>query len=476
MEKQRINRKKYIFSRLLISLFAITFVMQSEKVFSQQRLTYKMIQNLTVMPVNQTNFSSTDCAFELKIPYVKSDSVQAQIPELPNGVNFVSLRRSEYSDENKESGTKIELWLNFADAKTYRLRSLKVYINSRLHYIQFEPVVILENPRNIMPRLVVAFENGQELISERRGNVADEAKFTATAGVPLNFTVYLQYGVQIISYEWTVPKNALVKETARYEITKGTLRSSEFSEEKVPVATFEWEPLYPGKLPLHDLKIIATSYNGTRVTLNLPETLIPVQEGFVKKNNLQTADEAYFGYAFTKNSVKKSPLVHEANITSEDCVKLAQLRTEERHSFPFFKKYNERKTFEIQHGVTDGSTEPTYFMLWSFLTVFAIFVILAVVSLILHKISHAIFFTVIMLFFFAGTIISTVLILRSYAIFSGGSISSVPEESVSAISSIKIETGKRVLVEQKAGNWVFIRYGSSGGWVNAERIIFIDKK
>ena len=58
-------------------------------VFSQ-RLTYNIIKELTVKPVNQNNISGTDCAFELKIPYIKSENVQAQIPDLPNGVNFVS--------------------------------------------------------------------------------------------------------------------------------------------------------------------------------------------------------------------------------------------------------------------------------------------------------------------------------------------------------------------------------------------------
>ena len=66
----------------------------------------------------------------------------------------------------------------------------------------------------------------------------------------MKFTVSLQYAVQIISYSWKVPKNAIVRELEQYDITKGTLRSSEFSEEKIPVSTFEWEPLYSGKLSL----------------------------------------------------------------------------------------------------------------------------------------------------------------------------------------------------------------------------------
>ena len=472
MEKQRkIGKFKFI-SGLLKNLCALlVFASSANSGFAQQRLTFSMIQNLLVKPVNNTNFSATDCAFELKIPYVKSDVVQAQIPDLPNGVNFVSLRRSEYSDENKVSGTKIELWLNFAEAKTYRLRSLHVYINSRLYYIQFAPVVISENPRNIMPRLVVTFENGQELISQRRGKTADEAKFSAVAGVPLHFTVSLQYAVQIISYNWSVPKNALVRELEQYDITKGTLRSSEFSEEKIPVSTFEWEPLYAGKLSLPDMKIIATSYNGTRIELKLPETLIPVTEGISKAKKTDDS-EAYFGYAFAART-SKNKIAASDKLTQEDCQKLAELRSEERHSVPFAKKFHERKIFERQHGISDGAMEPTYFWLWSCIALLLVCVILTVFSAVSRKILGILAFSGAMVIFLVGMIISSVFISRTYAIFKGGNVSPVPEESAAAVSSI--ESGKRVLVEQKAGDWVFIRFGSSGGWVKDEGIIIIGK-
>lgn len=472
MEKQRkIGKFKFIAGLLKNLCALLVFAVSANSGFAQQRLTFSMIQNLLVKPVNNINFSATDCAFELKIPYVKSDVVQAQIPDLPNGVNFVSLRRSEYSDENKISGTKIELWLNFAEAKTYRLRSLHVYINSRLYYIQFAPVVISENPRNIMPRLVVTFENGQELISQRRGKTVDEAKFSAIAGVPLHFTVSLQYAVQIISYNWSVPKNALVRELEQYDITKGTLRSSEFSEEKIPVATFEWEPLYAGKLSLPDMKIIATSYNGTRIELKLPETLIPVTEGISRAKKTDDS-EAYFGYAFAARTTKNK-IAATDKLSLEDCQRLAELRSEERHSVPFAKKFHERKVFEHQRGITDGAMEPTYFWLWSCLALLLVCVILTIFSAISRKILGILTFSGAMVIFFVGMIISSVFISRTYAIFKGGNVSPVPEESAAAVSSI--ESGKRVLVEQKAGDWVFIRFGSAGGWVKDDGIIIIDK-
>ena len=470
MEKQRKITKYNFFSGLLRASF-FAGLLFCGKVHAQQRLTYNIIKELSVKPVNQTNFSGADCAFELKIPYIKSDLVQAQIPDLPSGVNFVSLRRSEYSDEaTKESGTKIELWLNFADAKTYRMRALHVYINSRLYYLPFEPVVIFENPRNIMPRLVVTFEDGTELISQRHGKTLATAPFTAVSGKPLKFTVSLQYGVQIISYAWTVPKNALLQELEQFEITKGTIRSSEFTDEKNPVAVFEWEPLYAGKLTLPEVHILATSYTGTRVDLTLPDTLINVVEGNVSKKNDYSDGESFFGYAFAKRA-EKPKISAKSEVSSEECERIAALRSEERRAIPFTSKYHLRKQAEQKNGISDGTFEPTYFMLFLALFFLILFVVMLVSAVVTGRLSMIITCSGLFILALVSVIIAFVQINRTYAVFKGGSISPVPEKNASASASI--ESGKRVLVEQKAGNWVFVRYGSSGGWVTDDNIVFI---
>lgn len=475
MEKQRKIRKFKFVARFL-KLFAIfLFFSFSKNGFSQtqNRLTYSIIRELTVVPVNEINFSSTDCAFELKIPYVKSDLVQAQIPDLPSGVNFISLRRSEYSDENKTSGTKIELWLSFAEAKRYNIRALHVYINSRLYYIPFEPVEITENPRNILPRLILTFENGEELISQRRGKSAEFANFTATVGKPIKFRISLQYAVQIISYNWSVPKNALLRELEQFDIAKGTMRSSEFSEEKIPVASFEWEPLYAGNLTLPDVKIIATSYNGTRIELGLPETLIKVQEGIVVPDNAGKEAESYFGYAFEQHPIQEKT-IEKTLVFSENCKKIAELRTKERHSIPFTKSYYERKNFENKNGISNSVVEPTYFVFWLSFCLLLLFILFDIIFGFTKKLSGIIVASGLAVIALVGVIISLMQLSKTFAIFKGGNISAVPEESVSAVASI--ESGKRVLIEQKAGDWVFVRYGSSGGWVKNENIIEIDEQ
>ena len=475
MAEQRKYRKYKLCNGLLdmnlkrIKLFfALVTVLSAMIPVSAQKLTYSIIKELSVVPVNQNNFSGTDCAFELKIPYIKSENVQAQIPDLQNGVNFVSLRRSEYSDS--ENGTKIELWLNFSDSGVYRLRSLKVYLNNKLYYLPFEPIVISENPRNILPQLVVTFDDGYEMIQSRRGAKKNKVPFTTRAGKSIEFTVSLQYGVQIVAFNWSVPKNAIFREIERYEITKGTIRSSEFSDEKIPVAKFEWQPLVSGSQTLPDVHIVATSYNGVRVDLYLPSTPVTVLAGDPAGAREDNYSEM-FGYAFSKKQmpVKK---VERKFISEENCRKIAELRAAERRSVPFTAEYYTRKEFEESLEITGAAFEPTYFTLMLCIGILLFFVLMLSIVIFLKKLHGIIVFSVFVTMFIVCTIISYVQISATYAIFKGGDLSPVPEKTAGAVAFM--EGGKRVRIEQHAGGWVFVQFGNSGGWVTDENVIFID--
>lgn len=476
MEKQRKDREYKLCNGLLgmhskriKMFFALLTVLSAMVPVSAQKLTYNIIKELSVIAVNQNNFSGTDCAFELKIPYIKSENVQAQIPDLPNGVNFVSLRRSEYSDS--ENGTKIELWLNFSDSGLYRLHSLKVYLNNKLYYLPFEPIVISENPRNILPQLVVTFDDGYEMIQSRRGAKKNKVPFSVRAGKAVEFTVSLQYGVQIVAFNWSVPKNAIFREIERYEITKGTIRSSDFSEEKIPVAKFEWQPLVSGSQSLPEVHIVATSYNGVRVDLYLPSTPVTVLDGEPAADKSDNYSEM-FGYAFSKKQmpVKK---VERKVISEENCRKIAELRTAERRAVPFTAEYSARKDFEESLEITESAFEPTYFTLKLCIGILLFFILMLCVVIFLKKLHGIIVFSVFVTIFIVCSIISYVQISATYAIFKGGDLSPVPEKTAGAVAFM--EGGKRVRIEQHAGGWVFVQFGNSGGWVTDENVIFIDK-
>lgn len=434
------------------------------------KLTYSIIRELDVVPVSEKNFCGEECAFELKIPYVKADRVVAAIPDLPSGVSFVSLRRSEYSDDT--TGTKIELWLTFAETGTYRLRFLRVTIDGTFYNIPFLPVTISENPRDMLPQLVVAFDNGTELVHQRKSRQSSSAAFSAAAGTPLYFTVYLRYAVQLVSFYWSVPKNALFTELERYEITKGTLRNSDFSEEKIPVARFEWQPLVTGNVFLPEISLTVTSYSGGRTELSMPDAFIEIRN---EAHRSETADasENYFAYAFTalpeKNTHSVKPVVSQ-----EDCRTIARMRAKERTSIPFGQAAKERREFEQNCGVRNAKNEPTYFSRNVLVCLAVVFFILLGAVILLRKIPVIIMCAALGIFCILMAVVSSVRLSAEYGIFTGGGIRSVPEESVEAAGSI--ESGRIVKIEQKAGGWVCVRVGTADGWVKEDSVVIIEQE
>ena len=432
-----------------------------------QKLTYSIIKELDVEPVSEKNYCGEECGFQLKIPYVKADSVMAAIPDLPSGVSFVSLRRSDYADET--SGTKIELWLTFPDAGTYRLRFLRVTINGKFYNIPFKPITIYENPRNMFTQLVVEFDNGTELVRQKNTRQNAKAVFSSPAGTPLYFTVYLQYAVQLVSFYWNIPKNALFTELERYEITKGMLRNSEFSEEKIPVARFEWQPLVTGSAALPEISLTATSYNGSRVELSMPDSYVQIVPPVADENDF-SGEETFFAYAFTKLPEKSAVSVKQA-VSQDDCRTIATLREKERNELPFGEARKERIAFERQCGIRNAENEPTYFVRNTLICLTIIFAVFLGMAVMIKKIPAIIIISTLGISCFVMMIISAVRLSSDSGIFTGGGIRAVPEETVDAVKSI--ESGRLVKIEQRAGGWVYVRVGTSGGWILEDTVISI---
>lgn len=467
--KKSFNRFSFAFA--LISLFFMFF--SPEKMFSQntKRLTYSQMMALTINPVNERNYAGQECCFELKIPYAKAETVQASIPDLPGGVNFVSLRRSDYSED--ESGTKIELWLNFSEAGRYNLRVMRITVNGKIYSLKFPPVEILENPKDMLPQLVIVFDNGQRLLQTRKSLPQKKAVFSSPAGTKLNFTVYLQYAVQLVSFYWSVPKDSLFFETKRFDLAKNSFRSAEFSEELIPVASFEWQPLTEGEMFLPEMRFYTTSYNGTRVELTLPDAFISVTEDKSENETFSESGEKYFLNAFDEPFSDEKTSV-PARISRSDCEKIAALRSLERNSFPFSKAVLERKAFEAELGISGEDSEPDYFVFWLFLCLSFLAFSLLFVFIILRKIQGILASATFGMIFLVSSAILLVHLKTETGIFAGGKISPVPEKSAQSVEAIS--SGKKVRVEQKAGEWIYVRAGSASGWTDSENVILIDKR
>ena len=467
MEKQRINTKFKFSYRFLKYVFLFAFaIICSDSIYSQ-KLTYKIIKTLSVAPVNEVNYTGAECAFSLSIPYVNSADVHAEIPSLKSGINFISLRRSEYYSDG--GGTLVELWFSFSDAGSYKLPSLKVRINERTYYIPFQTVKISEDPKKIQPRLIIEFENGEKVDSSKVRK-SSQPIFSVKNGKPLTFSLYLQHTVQIISFDVIPPKNAVFTELERYDNFSLNSRGIEYSDELVPVAKFEWIPLEKGTLELPFIRLLTTAYNGNRVELLIPEINILVQDTNVALNN-SFAGESIFGYAFVQPKevtvAKKQPI----KISLEECKTIAQLRSSERKMLPISKVKIERKNYENSLGITDGKTEPSVFLFYIFLTVSIIILGIGIILIVLRKIPMIIVSTVFFAIFLVFTIIFATQVSKDYAILVEEKIKTIPEVSAESFSSIK--SGSRVLILQNAADWVFVQYGNTSGWTLKENIVLI---
>ena len=467
MEKQRINTKFKFSYRFLKNVFLFTFaVVFSDSVYSQ-KLNYKIIKTLSVSPINEVNYTAVECAFSLSIPYVKSAEVQAEIPSLKSGINFISLRRSEYYSDG--GGTLVELWFTFAEPGTYKLPSLKIKINERIYYIPFEVVEISEDPKKIQPKLILEFDNGVKIDSSKNKKNTQPV-FSVKNGEPLGFSLYLQHAVQVINFDWVVPKNAIFTEVERYDYFSSNSRGIEYSDEAVPVAKFEWIPLESGSLELPYIRLLTTAYNGNRVELLVPDFKISVQNTNVSLNKELTG-ESIFAYAFVEPKEVKIEKKSFAKITYDECNKIAELRSKERMVFPINNVKPERKEYEQSLGIFDGKSEPSVFLFYLFLSLSIILLVVGIILIILKKIPMLIFSTIIFVIFFVFSIISGIRVSKKHGILVEEKIKTIPEDSAESFSSIK--GGSRVLILQNAADWVFIQYGNTNGWTLKENVIVI---
>jgi hypothetical protein len=459
MEKQRAGTKIRISIGLLIPLLIFGNTLSAQ--------TYSQMKALRMISQNDVIYAGKECQFSLVIPSAKTADVQMEIPSLPAGVSFISMRRTDFIENGVQSGTKIDLQISFRVQGEYKLPPLRVKVKNRSYDIPFDSVVVQQDPATLSPCLIIHFDNGVEV---KNAQPSPEPLFSVRAGDKIRFTVYVQYTVQVINFEWSIPKNALFTEVKKYKITEGKPRGSGFSAELIPVARFEWQPLVSGLTALPDMHLTATSYGGMRVKLVQPDMRISVLPAEKKKTGTVNNNESYFSYAFTETeNVNDSKA--RTDISEENCKKLAELRIRERHSPVPWKAAAERRAFEKKLGISGGRNESSEILFILLVIVTAVFVLLALLLFILKKTARAIPFIVCACAAFVCTVIAGVHLSSLYGIFKGGSIRSVPDVASGFVSPVA--SGQRVRIEEITGKWIYIQYGSTGGWVSSSSIIVI---
>ncbi|QTQ16994.1 hypothetical protein [Treponema parvum] len=519
MEKQDVPaaKKRRRNSRLLILFLfaAVLFPSYAEKLNRGQ------IRSLQVLPLSDAAFTQQECVFVLTIPGVPPEQVQTAMPVLPEHVQFVSSRRSDFIDSDRDRGTRLEFWFSFKASGNFTIPALTAVINGRRYSIPFAKISVQENPDTALPKMIVRFSrtakgdkdkvsSGGDFLGNDKSvaadadaanvgavssrnreflSLSDDVKtqpLSCVVGESVYFTVYLKYVLQIVKFDWELQKDALFTEIKRYEIAEGKPRGREFFAEEVPVADFEWRPLLPGEWSLPNIKITATAYNGSRVEVYTPFSMITVLEPdeapFEKDSASISVKTPYgppsdtdkanslFAYAFEDSGIQEKE-AHMTSLQEEECRRLADLRCEERKSLPFSASCKARIAYEKRFGIPTGVTEPSVPLFYWCSALCVLFGLLTLTAVFFKK-RIFVLFLILFAAMFVMLVVNRIKLNQRYAVFAGGSLSPVPEHT--AVVSHEETGGLRVKVLERVGNWTYISYNGNGGWVLSDRLFLIE--
>jgi len=461
MAKTSVKQKRIFFCGLLIFIFA-------QICLFAKGIDRSVIRQLTVKADSSVFFTAQENGYTLKVPDAEPAMIMSDLPSLPPGVQLVSSKREEYLDGDGTRGTAVHLWFTFKDTGPVKMPPLILTVGNKTYYIPFEDIEVYENPALISPVTEIDFESSVKIIKSNDGLTTVKVN----AGEEIIFTVGLKFFVQIISLDWKIPKDSIFQELERYDFNENMNNGREFSTSVTPLIKFKWIPLVEGTYTMPDLSIAATSYSGGRKIVKLPAYILKVahsRTSYSLKNH-SNADEV-FEYAFFKIKNDEQKMKDET-VLLEDCRKLAQLRSKERHSFFGGDTEKERKTLELKLGLNQKNNETRIPVIILFLGLMFIFISLFIFFILKGHVKLS-------LSFFCCTLFCAIIccwggtsLVTDYGIFAGGNITPVPEPNTS--SALKVDGGLRVKISEKTGEYYYIETDDVSGWVKKSLVFEIN--
>ena len=410
-------------------------------------------------------FTHSECPFELNIENVSPDKVSVYVNDVPGNVSFMSSRKETYipadSGKSGRHGTHLVIYFRFDETGDYHIRPVEVRIDGSYCRIPVEPVYVYDNPSIVQPQLSIQFDTPDINVSGK--------KITAVAGQHISFTLFLRYAAQIVDYTWTIPEDSIFAELEHYEIAEGLVHGAEFSPKSVPVAKFDWQPLVHGDYELPKVHILATTYGGLRTEVPFPSYKVTVTPSTQKAAGNAGA-KSVFPYAFNDQAVpgkEKSPYGQDFTLAE----KIHALRVKERHSFPLVSKAGAvRRRAEKSAGLVPGRAEPSLALLFLVIALATVALVLYIVFLVRkNKLLRRIMLSL-TLAAGVGALVLGAQTGNVHAVFAGGMVSSIPEEKK---SDVTVRPGVIVNVIRTAGDWVYVSYNDTKGWVPKETVLVI---
>lgn len=456
-----IKRTRYTAKSFYGLLVFLLLLFNQQLVFSQQ-LTRQDFAQLRIKPAeNQNLYTDIDIKFEVEIPYVNSSQIEVYSPEEKSNIVFKTLKRT---DSYKEiGGTKIEIWFSFEKEGDYQLAPLQLKVQGVAREISYSNVKIQKNPKQLSPIMIIQFNDGTQITSQDQA--IQEIYRSVYEGKEVKFTVYFKYGVQLVNFNWEIPKDSIFTQTREYDIVQTKYVDAK-QDELIPVSDFSWTPLLPGEVKFPLITMAITSKSGYKTELKLPNLLIQV---LPKPEEEEIVTEELFEQAFEKEQIV-SPEIKRIELSKEQCTRLAELRIKERRSI-FGINRNKRVELEKSYGLPSDIKE--FSIIYLFLSLF--FVLVCIVVFIYFCIKkknlYKIIFFILILCFTSLAFFCISKTKTRHGICLGCSIYTIPDESCE--SKTELQSGSYVNVQEESGHWYFVLLGENGGWCSKDDVILI---
>ena len=439
MEKGAVEQKRRWCSGLLtwaekrhfLPFFCVLFL--SLPVLNLYSLSDSEIRSLRFVPRDDMCFVGQEVTFTLELPGIDPSLARTDMTDYSAekvDARFLSARKSEYSSADGERGTSFHFQIAFSSAGKIKLPPLTVYINRRPYVIPFEPITVYEDPATIQPQLFISFEN------ESLRTAKSSAPVELSVGDEILFTLYIRYSNQLLHFSWELPKNSIFTELERFDIARGESQQKGFSPQAFPLARFSWRPLVEGSYDIPSFSVEAVAYNGTRKMISLPRQVILVKAAKAEKEK-SVSRTNIFEKAFA------APPEDEENLLSSDEKVISQ------------EKAGGSRTLELLPSKKQRSL--------AFFAAFIASLLLSGAMHLLHQKRKVILPLILALVCLVCALCSYAANRKTYAVFSGGAVYAVPEDSASSVMQIPAET--RVQIVEKAGDWVYIKSDDYAGWV-----------
>lgn len=417
MEKQRICSKFRLFKRLLILTSLVTLHFS---LFASMTIPSEELKKLVIVPdENQSFVTDKDIKYSVIIPGINPADVEVSTPELQDNTQFKTLRRTRYNDND----TKLELWYEFPEKGAYTPAPLKVNIEGKEYLLYFAAIRIEENNLTSKPSMVIVFKNGK-ILSEKTA----APLFTSPSGKEIYFSVYVRNAREIVSADYTLPRDGLLEKLQRTE------PAQKLTENLLYWADFKWTPLTKGKAAVPYMEIKVTGNNSLKTVLETPEAYINITKGSSVSSTGKSDSLFKDAFTFIQPKEEEAPEV----VTGEN--QIAAKAAARKHRC----------------------------LLWLFIILFIL--IIAAVILLVLKVKSPIPYLILSVLALFTIFTFSALSKKKTAVYTSGIIKSIPEEKGGTI--IRMAEYSEVRILKETNDWYCIQSSSVTGWTTKENVRF----